>query len=78
MVAIALFGTVAQICVSQSLKETEQTLVMPFDFLRLIWVAVIGFWVFGEVPDRYVWAGGAIIFAAGIYLGWRERAAAKV
>ena len=75
MVAIALFGTVAQICVSQSLKETDQTLVMPFDFLRLIWVAVIGFWVFGEVPDRYVWAGGAIIFAAGIYLGWREHKA---
>ena len=75
MVAIAIVGTCAQICVSQSLKETEQTLVMPFDFLRLIWVAVIGFWVFGEVPDRFVWAGGAIIFASGFYLAYRERKA---
>ncbi len=78
MIAIALFGTLAQLCVSQSLKETEQTLVMPFDFLRLIWVAVLGFWVFGEVPDVFVWAGGAIIFASGIYLAYRERAARKV
>lgn len=74
MAAIAVAGTIAQICVSASLKETEQTVVMPFDFLRLIWVAVIGFWVFGEVPDRYIWAGAAIIFFSGVYLAYRERA----
>ena len=73
MIAIALFGTCAQISVSQALKETEQTLIMPFDFLRLIWVALIGFWVFGEVPDQFIWAGGAIIFASGVYLAYRER-----
>jgi len=74
LAAIAVFGTVAQMCVSQSLKESEPTLVMPFDFLRLIWVAILGAWVFGEYPDRYVWTGGAIIFASGIYLAYRERA----
>lgn len=77
MIAIAICGTAAQICVSQALKEAEQTLIMPFDFLRLIWVAVIGFWVFGEVPDQYVWAGGAIIFTSGVYLAYRERLARK-
>ncbi|MEM7059574.1 MAG: DMT family transporter [Pseudomonadota bacterium] len=74
MIAIAIAGTCAQICVSQSLKEAEQTLVMPFDFLRLIWVAIIGYWVFGEIPDEFIWAGGAIIFASGVYLAYRERA----
>jgi len=74
MVAIAIFGTVAQITISQALKETEQTLIMPFDFLRLIWVAIMGYLAFGEVPDTFVWIGGAIIFASGLYLAWRERA----
>ena len=73
MATIAVFGTLAQISISQSLRDTEQTLVMPFDFLRLIWVAIIGFWVFGEVPDKFIWAGGAIIFASGVYLAYRER-----
>ncbi|MEM6664332.1 MAG: DMT family transporter [Pseudomonadota bacterium] len=77
MIAIAIAGTFAQLCVSQSLHETEQTVIMPFDFLRLIWVAVIGFWVFGEVPDQFIWAGGAIIFASGVYLAFRERALRK-
>jgi len=77
MVLIAIAGTCAQICVSSALRETEQTLVMPFDFLRLIWVAALGFWVFGEVPDRFIWAGGAIIFGSGVYLAYRERVVRK-
>ncbi len=75
MVAIALFGTIAQICVSSALHETDQTVIMPFDFLRLVWVAALGFAVFGEIPDRYIWIGGAIIFGSTVYMGWRERRA---
>jgi drug/metabolite transporter (DMT)-like permease len=72
MVAIGLTGTLGQLGLSQALAETEPTVVMPFDFLRLIWVAALGFWVFGEVPDVFVWTGGAIIFASGFYMAWRE------
>ena len=77
MVAIAIFGTFAQICVSSALHETDQTVIMPFDFLRLIWVAALGFAVFGEVPDRYIWIGGAIIFGSGVYMAYRERKARR-
>jgi len=73
MAAIAFFGTFAQIGLSSALRETDQTVVMPFDFLRLVWVAILGFVIFGEVPDRYIWAGGAIIFFSGVYLAYRER-----
>lgn len=72
MVLIAVTGTLAQLCIAQSLRETEPTVVMPFDFLKLIWAAVLGFWVFGEIPDRYIWIGGTVIFASSFYLAWRE------
>ena len=72
MVLIAVTGTLSQLCVSQSLHETDPTVVMPFDFLKLIWAAVLGFWVFGEIPDTFIWIGGAVIFASGFYLAWRE------
>ena len=75
MVAIALFGTVAQLCVSSALHETDQTVIMPFDFLRLIWVACLGFAIFGEVPDKLIWIGGAVIFGSGVYMAYRERKA---
>ena len=38
---------------------------MPFDFLKLIWTAMIGAWFFAEVPDMYTWVGAAVIFLAG-------------
>ena len=62
---------------SQALKETDQTAVMPFDFLRLIWAALLAFWFLGEIPDEWTFVGAAVIFSASLYIAQRERAAAK-
>ncbi|HSF93656.1 MAG TPA: EamA family transporter [Thermohalobaculum sp.] len=72
LVAIAVLGTVAQLALSQALKETEPTAVMPFDFLKLVWTTLLGLWVFGELPDILTWIGAAVVFASGFYIAWRE------
>lgn len=72
LVAIGAFGTIAQLMLVQSLKEAETQVVMPADFLKLIWAAALGFLVFGEVPDAFTWIGGAMIFASTTYIAWRE------
>ena len=77
MAAIGITGTLGQLGLSQSLAETEPTVVMPFDFLRLIWVAGLGYWFFAEVPDLFVWIGGTVIFASGFYIAWRENRARR-
>jgi len=75
MVLIGLFGSIAQIAISQSLKETDPTALMPFDFLKLIWTALIGAWFFTEIPDIYTWIGAAVIFLSGLFIAFRERSA---
>jgi drug/metabolite transporter (DMT)-like permease len=45
---------------------------MPFDYLRLPVVAAIAYFAFGEVPDLWVWIGGAVIAASGHYTAQRE------
>jgi drug/metabolite transporter (DMT)-like permease len=45
---------------------------MPFDFAKLLWISLIAFIVFAEVPTWTTWAGGAVIFASGIYIAQRE------
>jgi drug/metabolite transporter (DMT)-like permease len=73
LMLIGLFGTLAQMSLSQSLKETDPTALMPFDFLKLIWTALIGAWFFAEIPDIYTFVGAALIFASGFFIALRER-----
>lgn len=73
LVFIGFSGTIAQVSLSQSLKETDPTAVLPFDFLKLIWTALLAAWLFGEIPDLYTWIGAGVIFAAGLYIANRER-----
>ncbi|OAN95741.1 hypothetical protein A8B74_14495 [Sulfitobacter geojensis] len=73
LVTIGLFGTLAQMALSQSLKETDPTALMPFDFLKLIWTALIGAWFFAEIPDIYTLIGAGLIFASGFFIALRER-----
>jgi drug/metabolite transporter (DMT)-like permease len=56
---------------------TDASALMPFEFLRLPVVAVLAFAIFGEVPDRWVWAGAAVIFASTLYIAHREAAVAR-
>lgn len=72
LVGIAALGTLGQVALAQSFREADATAVMPFDFLKLVWAAAIGWAAFGEMPDGWTWTGGAIIFASTLYIAWRE------
>lgn len=69
---IGIVGTVAQLLMTQALKEGEAAVVMPVDFFKLIWASILGYVVFAEVPTVYTWIGGTMIFAAATYIAYRE------
>ena len=73
LAAIGTLGSLFQFCLSQALKEADATALMPLDFTKLIWAAVIGYLVFAEVPTVWTWTGGMMIFAAATYISYRER-----
>jgi drug/metabolite transporter (DMT)-like permease len=74
MLCIGVLGTFAQLAMAQALKEADTGVVMPFDFLRLVWVSVLGYVLFSEVPGLFTWVGGGVIFASAAYLAYRENA----
>ena len=65
-------GSIGQMSLAQSFKEADATAVFPFDFTKLLWAAVIGYFLFGEIPDVWTWLGGAMIFSAVAYIAYRE------
>lgn len=76
LVLVGLLGGTGQLCMTEALRRADIAVVMPIDFCKLLWVAVIAYLAFGEVPDRFTWLGGAIIFVSAMYIVYRERQAA--
>jgi len=70
---IGVSGTIAQLLITQAIKEAEATSIMPIDFFRLIWATLIGYLAFTEVPDLFTWVGGTMIFGSAIYIAFREK-----
>jgi drug/metabolite transporter (DMT)-like permease len=69
---VGISGTLAQMGMAQAFRMTEATAVLPLDFMKLLWGALIGYLVFSEVPDSGVWIGGFTVFAAATYIAYRE------
>jgi len=72
LVAVGVSGTLAQLAMAQALQMADTTIIMPLDFMKLIWGAVIGYLLFGEVPESVVWIGAGVILAAVTYTAYRE------
>jgi len=49
-------------------RFAETSLLAPLVYLEIVGSVIIGFWVFGDVPDWYVWIGAGMIIASGILL----------
>ena len=53
-------------------RGSSPALLAPFEYTALIGGALAGYLIWGEVPDRWVVAGGATIMASGLYVVYRE------
>ncbi len=61
-------GTAGHFCLTRALTVADATSIMPFDYLRLPFVAVLAYVAFGEVADIWVWFGGGLIAGSAIYI----------
>jgi drug/metabolite transporter (DMT)-like permease len=55
-------------------RGVEIPAVAPFRYTLLIWMGIAGYVGFGEVPDRWAFAGAALIAFSGLYALHREAA----
>jgi drug/metabolite transporter (DMT)-like permease len=72
VIGMGLAGTVGHVCWTRAISMADASVVVPFDYLRLIFTIIIGILAFAEQPDRYTLIGSAIIVMAGIYIARRE------
>ena len=72
LIFIAITGTLAQTIMNFAFEKGELALLLPFDFLRLIWSVLIGYALFAEEPEITLWIGGFLIIGSTSYIAWRE------
>ena len=65
-------GGAGQLALAQALRLGETHVVTPLDFLRLVFVSILGYLLFDQVPDIFVLGGGIIIFASVTFIAYRE------
>ncbi|MGO4853145.1 DMT family transporter [Phaeovulum sp. W22_SRMD_FR3] len=65
-------GVLGYLALIAAMRMGDTSAVTPFRYTRLLCAIVIGWAVFGEVPDLTTLLGGAIIVASGLYTLIRE------
>jgi drug/metabolite transporter (DMT)-like permease len=73
LVTMGLFGGVGQVLLTNSYRYTEASTLAPFDYVSMIWMVLIGYFIFAEVPSSTVIAGSVIIVGSGVFVLFRER-----
>ena len=72
LVALGLFGGLAQLLLTASLRYAPVPVVVPFDYTQLLWAVLLGWFIFDNQPPATTWAGAAVIIASGLYTVYRE------
>ncbi len=77
LVCVGLLGAFAHITLIAALGMTEPSLLQPFSYTLFVWAIVVGYVLFGDVPDGWTLAGASLIIASGLYAWHRERVRAR-
>jgi drug/metabolite transporter (DMT)-like permease len=59
--AIAVAGLTSHFCLTRAFRVGDASLVVPLDFMRIPLIALVGWWLYGEALDAYVFAGAGLI-----------------
>ena len=70
---IGFLGISGQALITKGLTLGDASALAPLDYSRIIYAAALGFFLFGEIPGVWSFAGMAIIVASSIYLVMTEK-----
>jgi drug/metabolite transporter (DMT)-like permease len=72
-ILIGIASTAGQWIVVLAFRYADASVLAPFSYTQLVWVSILGFLIFGEVPDGWTVVGAVFIVASGLYTAHRER-----
>jgi len=73
MVAMGMMGATAHFFLIAAYDYAEASFLAPISYTEMVTAAILGYALFGDLPDEITWLGIAVVIGAGLYISYRER-----
>jgi drug/metabolite transporter (DMT)-like permease len=70
---LGVLGGLGHYLLALAHRYAPSSVIAPFLYQQIIYMALFGYLVFGDVPSPPVWIGAAVVIASGLYLFAREK-----
>ena len=77
LIGVGILGISGQSLITTGFTIGAATALVPLDYSRIVYSAVLAYLLFGEVPDVWSYAGMTLIISASLYLVLTEKRKAK-
>jgi drug/metabolite transporter (DMT)-like permease len=75
LASLGVIATLGHVLITKAYEHAEASLLAPLAFTEIIMAILLGWWFFGDLPDRWTVLGVAILIASAVYISVRERKA---
>ncbi len=73
LLSLGVVGSLGHYGLFKAFQAAPASTLQPFHYVLLLWATVLGYLVFGDLPDAWTILGAAIIAGSGLYAFYRER-----
>ena len=69
---LGIMGSIGHYFLSQAAKNAEVVIITPFEYSSFIFVTLLGYIFYNEIPDASIYIGILLISISGVYIVYRE------
>ena len=71
--SLGVMGSCGHYFMSQAARHADVAVTSPFEYTSFIFVGLMGYLFFNEIPNKSVIIGAIFIMISGVYVAYRER-----
>ena len=76
--SLGITGSLGHYFMSQAAKYAEVVVISPFEYSSFIYVGVMGYIFYNEIPSISIIIGGVLIILSGIFIAYKEHSVTKI
>lgn len=78
LLGVGVIATAGHLLITRAYEQAEASLLAPLAFTEIVVAVLVGWWFFGDWPDRWTLLGVAVLIGSAVYISLRERRVRKI